>query len=43
MRDDRSLMLRFPHLFVDSALLEHAIADLIVVHCGALTVQLVLI
>lgn len=43
VRIDRPRVLRLPHLFVNSALLEHAIADLLILHCGTVTGHLVLI
>lgn len=41
--DDCPRVLRLPHLFVNSALLKHAIADLLILHRGAVTGHLVLI
>ena len=46
MLHDRSRVLRFhlfPYLLVDSALLEHAVADLFVMQGGATTAHLVLV
>ena len=41
--DDRPRVLRLPHLLVNSTLLEHAIADLLILHRGAVTGHLVLV